>query len=174
MRFIKSIIKLKENISNVIIEPIGSQNLSDIKECLDICNIVFFKHMSTVRSYIQQTADWDLSLKAIYDDKIVGCYILNEDSITSEVISNTGFDLSRYKYLRGLQGIGLAVLPEYRDKGIGKALREYPETMGYDYIWGMHLDSLNNLENWKKIRDVVYTSKDLHVTLKDYRKNKNR
>ena len=173
MRFIKSIIKLKENISNVIIEPIGSQNLSDIKECLDICNIVFFKHMSTVRSYIQQTADWDLSLKAIYDDKIVGCYILNEDSITC-FKSNTGFDVTKYTNLKGLHGVGLAVLEEYKGLGIGRALRDYPcnNMYGFDYIFGMHLESLKNLDNWKKIREVVSTSPTMHITLQDFSKKR--
>jgi GNAT superfamily N-acetyltransferase len=153
---------------NIVIEHIGSQDLTVIDECVEICNTVFSKHSSGVRPYIRNTANWDISLKATHNNIVVGCYILNTDPI--HFTSNTGFDLSKYKNLRGLHGVGLAVLPEYRDRGIGRALREYPDKMGYDYIYGMHLESLNNLENWKKVREVVYTSNFMHVTLKDFRK----
>jgi len=152
------------------IEHVGKQNHDAISECLDICHEIFSKHSSGVRSYIYSIADWDLSLKASINNRVVGCYILQEDTLTS--YSNTGFDVDAYKNLRGLHGVGLAVLPSYQGLGIGKALREYPSTMGYDYIYGMHLESLKNLDHWKKIREVVYTSNSMHITLQDFRKLK--
>lgn len=149
------------------ISYIGLENTQDIDECVEICNTVFKEHSSGVHSYIRNMAEWDISLKAIIDNKIVGCYILNKDPYLFK--SNTGLDTSHYKDLRGLHGVGLAVLPEYRNLGIGRALRDYTATMGYDYIYGMHLASLNNLDHWKKIREVVYTSPTMHITLKDFR-----
>lgn len=149
------------------IDYIGSQNKSDIDECLNICHIVFEKHSLNVRSYIRNMAEWDISLKAIVDNRIVGCYILNNDQYLFG--SNTGVDVSEYRDLRALHGVGLAVLPEYRNLGIGRALRDFTETMGYEYIYGMHLPSLNNLEHWKKVREVIYTSPNMHITLKDFR-----
>lgn len=149
------------------IEYVGLENQKDIDDCIEICYIVFKEHSLGVRQYIKNMAEWNISLKAIKDDKIVGCYILNNDPYLFS--SNTGVDTSEYKDLRALHGVGLAVLPEYRGLGIGKALRDYTATMGYDYIYGMHLSSLNNLEHWKKVREVVYTSSSMHITLKDFR-----
>jgi len=149
------------------IDYIGSQNLLDIDRCLDICEKIFEKHSSGVRVYIKNMAEWDISLKATLENEIVGCYILNNDQYLFG--SNTGIDVSEYKDLRALHGVGLAVLPEYRNLGIGRALRDFTGTMGYDYIYGMHLSSLNNLEHWKKVREVIYTSSNIHITLKDFR-----
>jgi hypothetical protein len=155
------------------IDYVGVDNKEDIISCLDICEKTFFKYTNGVRSYIENMANWDLSLKAIYDDKIVGCYILNEDSITC-FKSNTGFDILRYTGLNGLHGVGLAVLEEYKGLGIGRALRDFPceNMLNYDYIFGMHLESLKNLENWKKIREVVSTTPTMHITLQDFSKKR--
>ena len=157
----------------IIVDYVGSDNSQDILSCLDICEKTFFKYTSGVRSYIQNMADWDLSLKAIYDNKIVGCYILNEDSIIC-FKSNTGFDVTKYTDLKGLHGVGLAVLEEYKGLGIGRALRDYPcnNMYEFDYIFGMHLESLKNLDNWKKIREVVSTSPTMHITLQDFSKKR--
>lgn len=152
------------------ISYVGKDNFDDRYECVNICHEVFSKHSSNVKYFIMDMADWNLSLKAVINNKIVGCYILQEDTLTCS--SNTGFNVDAYKGLRGLHGVGLAVLPQYRELGIGKALRTYPSTMGYDFIYGMHLASLNNLDHWKKLREVVYTSPTMHITIQDFRKTK--
>jgi GNAT superfamily N-acetyltransferase len=142
-------------------------NKADIERCLEICHQVFVEHSPTVKGYLEGMADWDICLKATVNGEIVGCYILNNDP--NMFGSNTGFDVSEYPDLNTLHGLGLAVLPEYRNLGIGRALRDYTETMGYDYIYGSHFSSLDNLHHWKKVREVVYTSDVMHTTLRDFR-----
>lgn len=145
----------------------------DIPEVLDVCTVAFSHVMSPsgVKSYIRGTADWDISVKAVYQGKIVGCYILNRDSVTRQQSCSTE-DLSRYKGLKGVQGIGLAVLPEYRDLGIGKKLREYPLHKGYDYIWGLHLKGLHNIDNWTRFgRRIICDTGSMFTTLMDLSNN---
>lgn len=139
----------------------------DIDECLEVCAIVFSKVMAyeSVKSYISGTADWGISAKAEYQGRIVGCYILRKAPVGKGCSKE---DLSRYAKLNGVEGIGLAVLPEYRDLGIGKKLRAYPLDKGYDYIWGLHLKGLHNIDNWIKFgRRVVCDSGDMFTTLMD-------
>lgn len=141
----------------------------DIPEVLDVCAEVFSKVMSPegVRGYIKGTADWNISVKAVYQGKIVGCYILNRDPVTRKQGCSSE-DLSRYKDLKGVQGIGLAVLPEYRDLGIGKKLREYPLHEGYDYIWGLHMKGLHNIDNWTRFgRRIICDTGSMFATLMD-------
>lgn len=141
----------------------------DIPEVLDVCAEVFSKVMGPegVRSYIKGSADWSISAKAEYKGKIVGCYILNKDSVMRQQ-SCSKEDLSKYKGMKGVQGIGLAVLPEYRDLGIGKKLREYPLNKGYDYIWGLHMKSLHNIDNWTRFgRRIICDTGGMFTTLMD-------
>ncbi len=151
-------------------------------EVLDICVEVFKNVMpqASVKGYINCSADWDLSVKATFEDKIVGCYILNENQIPIPFKSIRYFndddsqweDLSKYAKLKGIEGIALAVLPEYRDKGIGKALRNYPLTLDYDYIWGQHYESLQNIQHWVKFgRRIVSHYTGLYRTLMDIKDN---
>lgn len=141
----------------------------DISECLEVCASALSHVMSKsgVKGYTASAADWDISVKAEYGGKIVGCYVLNKQPIGNLDYCNIE-SLRRYKNLKGVQGVALAVLPEYRDLGIGKKLRQYPLKAGYDYIWGLHLKSLHNIDNWVKFgRRVVCDSGGMFTTLMD-------
>lgn len=39
-------------------------------------------------------------------------------------------------------------MPEYRDIGAGRKLREHAVNMGYDYVWGFQNEKLNNVDKW--------------------------
>jgi GNAT superfamily N-acetyltransferase len=114
---------------------------------------------------------WKISKKATINGKIVGCYLLNNTSIYEYLSKNSKFE--DYKNKRGIQGMGLAVLPEFKGMGIGKKLRKIPYEMEYDYIWGRHLKSLKNIHHWIKFgRRVVFNGKDkdgkeIYITLAD-------
>lgn len=126
-----------------------------------------------VKDYISSVANWSLSVKATMEDKIIGCYIFNEDSVM-EFASCQKEDLSKYKDLKAIQGVGLAVLPEYQGTGTGKKLRDYPLHLNYDYIWGQHLKGLHNIDNWVKFgRRVVADCGDIFVTLMDLKSHIN-
>lgn len=145
-------------MSEIIITPIEK---SEIDECCDICSdafeIVMPKH--SIPTYLKSIANWRLSVKAKYEDKIVGCYILNE---TSFPIRKGGI-IKRYS---PIQGIGLAVDLKHRGLGIGKKLRQYPLTLNYDYIWGAHSKLLNNINEWLKFgRKVIYEDITQFITI---------
>ena len=62
----------------------------------------------------------------------------------------------------------MALLPQYRNKGIGDKLRNIPNQLGYDYIYGEQLHTLNNLDNWiRNGRRLVAKNNSVNVTLKD-------
>ena len=120
----------------------------DIKEILILCAKVFVHVMSpeaTVK-YLFSDTNWNISKKAVYNGKIVGCYLLNETQIADAIdINNTKHvteNLYPYTKKRGVQGVALAVLKEYRGANFGRELRNVPLNIGYDYIWGEHLNGL--------------------------------
>ena len=121
---------------------------SDIEYILELADNVFKDSGMNNKTYINSAADWDISIKLVDPfGKIVGFYIFNENQLNrKEYISN------------GLQGVALGIDPEYKGLGLGKLLINYPiDNMGdrYDYIWGMHLKSLKNIDDWLKRRELI-------------------
>ena len=118
-----------------------------------------------VRSAV--AASWNPNLSfAIVDDtnEVVGAYAVGE--------SQLGLGSEKFEQLVGVEGVALAVKENFRGKGIGKILIKLPETLGVDYIWGMHLKELGNLDHWKKRRTVELDSEnsDVHVTAQIFSK----
>jgi len=119
------------------------------------------------------------SIKIEEGGKILGCYIINPKSV-NEFISDIENDkLSDFKsynteiYMdedfsdNGLQGIALALLPEYRNMGYGDTLRKwYDNDPRFDYIWGVQDKKLGNIENWKRSRDIIAECPTHFATLK--------
>lgn len=164
--FVKKVVK-KTFSPTVRISKISGQE--DIDGCLEVCAQALSHVMSPegVKSYTKGVADWNLSVKAEYGGKIVGCYILNKRPIGS-MKHCAEEELGRYGKMNGIQGVALAVLPEYRDLGIGKKLRQYPLVAGYDYIWGLHMKSLHNISNWVKFgRRIICDTGNMFTTLMD-------
>jgi GNAT superfamily N-acetyltransferase len=119
--------------------------------------------------YLIKSVDWGISIKATVGDKIVGCYLLSQEPISS-CDSVDDEKIKYYSNLYGLQGISLAVSNEYRNMGIGKALRDETLNMGYDYIWGYQSKELNNIDNWVKFgRKIVGETYFDYITLMDLR-----
>lgn len=98
-------------------------------------------------------------------DKLVGFYILQHDK-WPHGIASIEFDQKG----NGVEGVCLALDKEYRGAGYGKWLINLPQRLGYDFIWGRHMPSLNNLDHWKKRRSFSKTFKDwndkpmMHIT----------
>ena len=92
--------------------------------------------------------DFSISKKAVLDGEIIGCYLLNNESVHSWEM-NWKENLDLYKTRRGLQGVALGILKEYRGRSYGRQLRDSALSLSeYDYIWGLQAKQLNNLDNW--------------------------
>lgn len=56
---------------------------------------------------------------------------------------------------RGVQGVALGVNKELRGLGIGKKLLGIPQTLGYDYIWGIQTIGMSDIDAWLKRRKPI-------------------
>lgn len=118
--------------------------------------------------------------KATVDGKTVGFYFLSDKQPLEQFvefflhrIGNKDFDERKYNELkekRGVQGVAVAVLPEYKGMGIGRALIELPSTLGYDYIWGAQTKMISDIGEWTKRRKVLVSSPDdfFHITYQEF------
>ena len=166
-----TIVEIVQHQNGFAIEPIQKD---DIKEILILCAKVFSSIGSPeniVRSVYNKT-DWQISKKAVYNGKIVGCYLFNNQQIYEKFdLNDTNHvmeDLYPYTKKRGVQGVALAVLKEFRGADFGRQLRDIPLHMGYDYIWGGHDYRLQNREKWIKYgRRVVAEFDTSFYTLMD-------
>lgn len=105
------------------------------------------------------------SYVAVQGDQVVGGYFLSRQGLPAEIAREHNLE-----NLRGVEGVALFLLPEFRGSGIGRLLREIPKSLGVDYIWGQHFKDLNNLKNWTDYgRQVIYEDEDLFITMMRFR-----
>ena len=137
--------------------------LNQIEEVLDY-TYPFFKHVISRGGFDYymkglSNANWKKSLLLLDDeDNIKGAYILGNLQLPSQYV--------QYKYigLTGVEGLLLAIDESIRGQGWGNKLKEYPKTLGYDYIWGQQFKGLNNLNDWLKRRELVATTSEVYIT----------
>jgi hypothetical protein len=114
-----------------------------------------------------QPIDSSLSIVAEVDGNVAGFYIIKEQNIPllgreeDEMLSK----------LRGIEGVALGIFNEYKDYGIGKEMIEYPKTIGADYIWGLQLKSLGNIEDWLKRRKLYADVGQMYITYQIFNNN---
>jgi hypothetical protein len=92
------------------------------------------------------------------EDKILGVYLLGDNQLTDFV------DAEKYEGLRGVEGVLLFIDSSIRGLGYGNKLKDYPKTLGYDYVWGQQFKGLKNLDDWLKRRELVATTNDVYIT----------
>jgi len=128
----------------------------------------YFQHVTDgdyFNAILRQESNWENSLLLLNDkNEIKGVYLLGDQPIESLVKTE------EYKDLKGVEGVVLAVDSELRGKGWGTKLKDYPKTMGFDYIWGQQLKTLNNLEDWLKRRVLVAETKSVYITAEKFLK----
>lgn len=130
---------------------------SDILGAFQVCvevfkNVVDAENVLPILFQTGLNLDLDASRVCKIGDKVVGTYLLS-----SKDCSYLPYELMK-KNFNGLSGDALAILPEYRGMGIGKAWRAMPSLYHhdeYDYVWGYQLKSLNNIDDWLKRRYVI-------------------
>jgi len=153
------------------IETIEEDDIFDITE---MCVKLFSEAAGFEYSglFFLSSTDWEISKKAVLDGKIIGCYLFYGESI-SGVDMNRLENLDRYSNKYGLHAVALGIMKEYRGLSYGRQLRDSVLAMKeYDYVWGGHLKTLNNLDNWLAYgRRLVGETDDSYFTLMDLDKN---
>jgi hypothetical protein len=133
-----------------------------ISEVLDYTH-KFFDHVMDATNFYQYmrylaNVNWDESILLVDDENnIKGAYQLN--------FMVTAKD---YKDLNGVEGVLLCVDKSLRGQGYGNQMKEYPKTLGYDYIWGQQFRALGNLNNWLKRRELVGETEYVFITAEKY------
>lgn len=113
---------------------------------------------------IAQETNWNISAMLVDDnDKLLGLYLLGEQQVDSIINTND------YKKFKGVEGVLLVVDSTIRGQGWGNKLKDYPKTLGFDYIWGQQLKTLNNLQDWLKRRELVGETKNVNITLERFK-----
>lgn len=128
----------------------------------------FFSHVMGEYDFIHYikfsaAVDWDESILLIdLENKIMGVYLLGKHQINSMITAND------YIGLKGVEGVLLCVDETLRGQGYGNQLKDYPKTLGYDYIWGQQFKDLGNLNDWLKRRELIGETKYVYITAEKY------
>lgn len=160
--------QLNEGQESVVFTKISD----DLLPALEVAMKAAFPGQSNwVFGYCMQYGDPELSIVAVDgDQRVIGFYILGDrDVLTGTRRMEPTEDLAPYQGKKGVEGIALGVIPEVRGKGIGNRLKDYPKHLGFDYVWGLQLAELNNLQHWLKRRRLVAKSKEMYATLQDFK-----
>ncbi len=159
--------------SEITVKPFDAEQFELV---LDAATKIFRKHMSAseLRQYLIAQTDLELSLLAYYKNEIIGFYLIGDYPVPND-ISESQLLISMNEYhqileMNGMEGVALAVLPDYRGLGIGKILIEASFDVATkfhkQFIWGQNYISLNNLKEWLKIRTHFASDNEVHYTLK--------
>jgi hypothetical protein len=121
------------------------------------CNADYFARLAPACDHVLLAVEvYEPANSQHYSETILGVYLLRDAKLSGKYPAS-----EKYRGLRGLEGVALAVDKSHRNRGAGRLLREYSLTMDYDYIWGMQFRSLNNLDNWiKSGRELIYQTGD--------------
>lgn len=99
----------------------------------------------------------DLKKSAMIVDKydnIYGAYLIGNNQLRN----------LDFHHLKGVEGVLLAVDESIRGRGWGNRLKDYPKTLGVDYIWGQQAKGLNNIKDWLKRRELINESGGVYIT----------
>lgn len=127
----------------------------------------YFKHVTGEDYFfaiIAQETNWDLSIMLLDGEELKGVYLFGDQGVGSLA------DLSEYANLKGIEGVLLAVDKSIQGQGWGNKMKDFTKTLGFDYIWGQQLKTLNNLEDWLKRRVIVAETKNVWITLEKFTK----
>lgn len=128
----------------------------------------FFKNIISKKyfdEHVLATTNFDLSAKLLTDiNTLKGVYLIGTHQVTSMA------DLPEYKDLIGVEGVLLAIDEDIRGIGFGGKLKDYPKSLGVDYIWGQQFKALDNLDDWLKRRVLVHETEEIYVTVENFTK----
>lgn len=157
-----------------IINKLSSSNLLAPYGAFEQCFPSFAPINDLLRQFLNETVNWDMSFAAEHDGQIVGFYLLGERKLSEAIAAENAVsheDLSKYDLMRGIEGIALGVIPEFRKTGLTEKLKQQVKTIpDLDFIYGMQYKSLGNLHYWLRSRRLVaesFTAEPVYFTLED-------
>lgn len=169
---------ISEGINQPQVDVIKDEDLEGVLDVLFGCFGNFFNNKQQLLEKLKRRIFNGLSICLKVNDSIVGVYLLNEksindfiDEINKGLISDfpkdkTKISLEENLSDNGIQGIALCVLDEYKGSGYGKILKDYVDSLGYDYVWGVQDKDLKNIDFWRKTRKVFAESDTRWATYK--------
>jgi ADP-ribose pyrophosphatase YjhB (NUDIX family) len=133
---------------------------------------IFGQRYDWLVPHVIQHMDPEISLIAMEGDRVIGFYILGRrsilDGVKSEHLKPTE-DLKPYRQRQGIEGVALGIVPDRRGTGLGSRFKDYPQTLGADYMWGLQMHDLDNLSHWLKRRRIVARNPEMVATLQDFK-----
>ncbi len=158
---------IQKEVKNTLTPKIEKIKSNEMDSILDVGDKAFgtFDGYSNIVSKNpeinhKEQADWDKSIKMVLGKKIIGYYLLSDKKSIGDFIN---YVIARYhmqvivndkklldfaKKNKGIQGLSVGILPEYKGKGYSKFLFDYPKTTNYKYIWAVQTKGLSNLNGW--------------------------
>lgn len=113
--------------------------------------------------HVLGVTDFNLSARLITDSGTVkGIYLIGTNKLSDYVV------LPELDGLIGVEGVLLAIDEDIRGMGFGNKLKDYPKSIGVDYIWGQQFKALNNLDDWLKRRVLVHETEDIYFTMEKF------
>lgn len=135
-------------------------NDEDKQSAIDIIDETFRKYGGF--GTISGSVNFDISIVLKKNNEVVGTYLIGNHPM--HLLGN----LKHYLGLKGIEGVALAVKPKFRGLGYGNMLKDYSiHNTNADYIWGMQLRDLKNINDWAKRRRIVSSSSSMFITLQD-------
>jgi hypothetical protein len=126
----------------------------------------FFKKIITNKEFREILIEATCLNKSVMlidkNNRILGAYLLGD----------TQLNHPNYFRLIGVEGVMLAVDESIRGNGWGSKLKDFPKTLGVDYVWGYQDKGLNNLNEWLKRRELIRESNRVYVTAEKFNKKK--
>jgi hypothetical protein len=156
------------------INKISPADLPAVHKAFEQCFPNYAPINESLLQFLSETVNWDISFTAEQDGKIVGFYLIGERKLSAAIAAENAVlheDLSRYDLLRGIEGVALGVIPEFRKTGLTEKLKQQVKTIpDVDFIYGMQYKSLGNLHYWLRSRRLIaesFTAEPVYFTLED-------
>src|SRR6187551_505189 len=157
-----------------IINKISPTDLPAVYKTFEQCFPNYAPINESLLQFLTETINWDISFTAEQNRQIVGFYLLGERKLSDAIAAENAVpheELSRYDLMRGIEGVALGVIPEFRKTGLTEQLKQHVKTIAdMDFIYGMQYKSLGNLHYWLRSRRVVaesFTAEPVYFTLED-------
>ena len=167
---------IQEEVEKTLTPHLEKIEPDEIESVLEIGDRAFGTFMGSSQTVsrnpnvdYKKEADWNKSVKLVIGDLIIGYYLLSDKNsiknFLNDVVNKYDMKVSiKNKELldyaennRGIQGLSVGIVPEYKGKGYSKFLFDYPKSTGYQYVWAVQTEGMSDLAGWLKRAELLLT-----------------